>query len=366
MNLPPVENITTSNELTCLPNANLTLTPVIWKFEYQNAAPEVFVVELLIYLTAIAWNLFIVVYMLIKREKLKDPPNMLLFTLGLIDLGATLITAPFYLSTLLRGEWFFGEDDCTRQSVCKSVGFMLSFVLLFQTNIIAAMSFDRFLAIVKPLHYGKYLTWQITILVVAAAFVFSLLPCITPLFGFGVFFFEGRLGACIFRGTGQTFYVIFFFTLLLIPIAIISIFTIITYWKIRSFLKHRFHHHTRRFTAGQALSSKQRRYNASQRNLLWLFTALLATLALCWIPGIVTFIVSIINGTRLTPGPLFLIGLLLCVLCNIAVNPIMAAIFIKDMRKAVIKLFRMSFCCWCCCPESCRNLKAVTTALVEE
>lgn len=363
MELPSVENITTSDQLDCLSgNPNRTLTPNIWRFEYAVAAPEVLTVELLIYLTAFVCNLFIVVFMLVKRDRLKDPPNVFLFALGLTDLAATLLTSPFYLSTVVRGEWFFGEDDCTRQSVCKGVGFILSLILLYQTNIIAAMSFDRFLAIVKPLHYSRYLTWKRALLIVLGAFTFSLIPSITPLFGFGVFFFEGRLGACLFRWTGQTPYVIFFVFLLLIPIVLISVFTVITYWKIRSFLRHRFHHHTRRYSEGTALSSQQRKYNASQRNLLWLFTALLAILALCWSPGIITAVVSVIIGTNLVPGPVFLTALLF-VLTNIAANPITQAIFIKDIRRVVTKVLRILFCFWCCCKKSGYSVEASTDVM---
>ena len=352
MALPSLENISTSNELICDASANRTLTPGIWAFrssgingsEVGPRAAEL-TVELLIYLTAFFWNLFIIVYMLVKREKLKDPPNVFLFSLSVVNFTATLLTAPFYMGTVLRGEWFFGEDDCTRQSVCKAVGFILSWLLLYQTDIIAAMAFDRFLAIAKPLHYREYLTWRRALLIVCAAFVFALIPSVTPLFGFGVFFFEGRLGACLFRWTDQTSYVVFFVILLLIPIVIITVFTVITYWKIRSFLKHRFHHHTRRYTARSDLPREQRNYNAVQRNLLWLFTALLAILAVCWFPGIATAIISVAIGTDRIPGPVFLTALLF-VLTNFAANPITHAIFSKDIRGFLMKVVKF-FCCCC-------------------
>ena len=349
--LPPVENITSSDELSQIcPLANRTLTTKIWTFEYSGDGPRAIVltVELLIYLTAFFWNLFIIVYMLVKREKLKDPPNVFLFSLSAIDLTATLLTAPFYMGTVLKGEWVFGGDDCTRQSVCEAVGFILSWLLLYQTDIIAAMAFDRFLAIAKPLHYRQYLTWRRALLIVLVAFVFALIPSVTPLFGFGVFFFERRLGACLFRWSEQMFYVAFFLVLLLIPIGIITVFTVITYWKIRSFLKHRFHHHTRRYTARSELPRVTRSYNAVQRNVLWLFTALLAILAICWLPGIVTALVSMGVTVGHIPGPVFLTDLLF-VLANIAANPIIHAIFSKDIRSVLKRVVKFFCCFWCCC-----------------
>ena len=351
--LPPAENITSSDELILIcPSPNRTLTAKIWTFEYTEDGPRAIVltVELLIYLTAFIWNLFIIVYMLVKREKLKDPPNVFLFSLSAIDLTATLLTAPFYMGTVLRGEWFFGEDDCTRQSVCEAVGFILSWLLLYQTDIIAAMAFDRFLAIAKPLHYREYLTWRRALLIVCAAFVFALIPSVTPLFGFGVFFFERRLGACLFRWSEQMLYVAFFLVLLLIPIGIITVFTVITYWKIRSFLKHRFHHHTRRYTATSELPRVTRNYNAVQRNVLWLFTALLAILAVCWLPGIVTALVSMGVTVGYIPGPVFLTDLLF-VLANIAANPITHAIFSKDIRHVLKRVVMLLCCFWCCCKK---------------
>lgn len=346
--LEPIPNITFSSDLQC-PYVNDTLTGGLWSFSYSESLPVlivVVIVELLIYLTAFFWNLFIVVFMIVKREKLKEPPNVFLFTIAITDLAATLATAPFYIGTAIRGQWFFGNTDCERQGVCMAVGFLLSLLLLYQVNVLAAMAFDRFLAIAKPLHYDRYMTPFRALLIVVAAFVYSVIPSMTPLFGFGVFFFEGRLGACLFRWTEQAPYVGFFVLMLVIPIVIIVVFTLITYWKIRTFLRRRFRHHTRRYTQRSELPKQERRYNKQQRNLLWLFTTLLVILGVCWFPGIVTAIISAAIGTEKVPGPIFLVDLLL-VLCNLAANALTHAIFREEIRKAVSPLFKL-ICCRLC------------------
>ena len=346
--LDPVPNVTFSSQLQC-PYENATFTPDLWAFSYSESTPVlavVVIIELLIYLTALFWNLFIVIFMIVKREKLKEPPNIFLFTIAITDLAATVATAPFYIGTAIRGEWFFGSTDCERQGVCKAVGFLLSLLLLYQVNVLAAMAFDRFLAIAKPLHYKSYMTRFRALVIVIAAFVYSVIPAMTPLFGFGVFFFEGRLGACLFRWTGQVGYVAFFVALLVIPITIIIVFTLITYWKIRTFLRRRFRHHTRRFTERSELPRQERHYNRQQRNLLWLFTTLLVILGICWFPGIVTATISAIIGTEKIPGPIFLVDLLL-VLCNLAANAVTHAIFREEIRKTFTPLFKLLFC-HCC------------------
>ena len=346
--LESVPNITFSSQLQC-PYENDTLTDGLWAFSYSESLPVlvvVVIVELLIYLTAFFWNLFIVLFMIVKRDQLKEPPNVFLFAIAITDLAATLATAPFYIGTTIRGKWFFGSTDCERQSVCMAVGFLLSLLLLYQVNVLAAMAFDRFLAIAKPLHYNRYMTPFRALLIVVAAFVYSIIPSMTPLFGFGVFFFEGRLGACLFRWTGETRYVVFFVLMLLIPIVIIVVFTLITYWKIRTFLRRRFRHHTRRYTQRSELPRQERRYNKQQRNLLWLFTTLLVILGVCWFPGIVTAVISAAIGTEKIPGPIFLVDLLL-VLCNLAANPLTHAIFREEIRKTVSPLFKFLRCHRC-------------------
>ena len=345
--LSPVTGINVSSELKC-PYENDTFTPDIWDFTITGdsvaALVGVVIVELLIYLTALFWNLFIVIFMMVKREKLKEPPNVFLFAIAITDLVATVVTAPFYVGTVIRGEWFFGNTDCERQGFCMAVGFLLSLPLLYQVNLLAAMAFDRFLAIAKPLHYSRYMTTFRAVVIVTVAFIYSIIPSMTPLFGFGVFFFEGRLGACLFRWTGQPFYVGFFVALLIIPIAIITVFTLITYWKIRSFLSRRFRHHTRRFSQRSELPRHQRHYNKQQRNLLWLFSVLLVILAVCWLPGIATAIIGVIIGVNRAPGPLLFVALML-VLCNLAANPITHAIFCEDIRKTFSSIFNRVFFC---------------------
>ena len=347
--LTPVAGINVSSELKC-PYENDTFTPDIWDFTITGdsvaALVGVVIVELLIYLTALFWNLFIVIFMMVKREKLKEPPNVFLFAIAITDLVATVVTAPFYVGTVIRGEWFFGNTDCERQGFCMAVGFLLSLLLLYQVNLLAAMAFDRFLAIAKPLHYSRYMTTFRAVVIVTVAFIYSIIPSLTPLFGFGIFFFEGRLGACIFRWTGQPYYVGFFVALLIIPIAIIMVFTLITYWKIRTFLHARFHHHTKRYSQKSELPRHQRNYNKQQRNLLWLFSVLLVILGVCWLPGISSAIIGVIIGVNAVPGPILLMDLML-VLCNLAANPITHAIFRKEIRTTFSSIFRV-VCCHCC------------------
>ena len=347
--LSPVTGINVSSELKC-PYENDTFTPDIWDFTITGdsvaALVGVVIVELLIYLTALFWNLFIVIFMMVKREKLKEPPNVFLFAIAITDLVATVVTAPFYVGTVIRGEWFFGNTDCERQGFCMAVGFLLSLPLLYQVNLLAAMAFDRFLAIAKPLHYSRYMTTFRAVVIVIGAFIFSAVPAMTPLFGFGVFFYDGRLGACIFRWTGQPYYVGFFVALLIIPIAIITVFTLITYCKIRSFLSRRYRHHTRRFTQRSELPRQQRHYNRQQRNLLWLFTTLLVILGVCWFPGIASALIGLIIGNENLPGPLLFVALML-VLCNLAANPISHAIFREEIRKTFTPILKV-ICCHHC------------------
>ena len=59
--------------------------------------------------------------------------------------------------TAAVGEWIFGKTAREKQAVCEFVGFMFGLCVGYSTHTLALISFDRFLFIVKPLLYIKYM-----------------------------------------------------------------------------------------------------------------------------------------------------------------------------------------------------------------
>ena len=330
----------TSDQLQC-PYDNATITSALWKTSLSPiVTPFVAAIEIIIYTIALLWNIFIVMFMIIKRKNLKEPHNIFLVSLSLTNLTATVITAPFFVSTVIRGEWFFGTTDCDRQSSCKAVGFFFSLSLLSQLSILSAMSFDRYLALEKPIRYSTFMTWRKAVIITLGVLVISIFPCMTPLFGFGVFFYEPRLGACLFRWTGQAPYVAFFLGLVAVIATITVVFTVLTYWKIRKFLKNRFQFHTKKYAFKKDIPEQEKLYNAQQSHLLLLFTTLLIILTMCWLPVVSTGIASAVVTPGAIPPAIYMIDLMIAI-GNFAINPIVQTAFTKDIRKLLYRVI----CC---------------------
>jgi len=242
---------------------------------------------------------------------------------------------PFYIITVGAESWTFGDNDCVREGFCKAVAFLLSVFLLVSVYFLAAVAFDRFVAIVYNWQYKKLITIKRAWVAVVLCWIASLLVSSPPIYGFGVFFFEHRLGACLFRWSQNREYVLFYAIQLLIPITVITLCTLGTYCRVRKFLKIQ-HQRTIRHLARQATVMFHEKHKRKQKKVLWIFTALLVILSLCWAPGLVTAIIGFFIGYEEIPGLVFIFDLMF-VLTNIMANPIVHAFFRKSIRKSLKK-----------------------------
>ncbi|XP_065889930.1 galanin receptor 2b-like [Dysidea avara] len=301
----------------------------------QYIRPLVLFYEILVFIVAFSWNLFLIIFICRRKKMLKEPPNIFFVNLAIADFLATVVCMPFYIITIGAESWTFGDNDCVREGFCKAIAFFLSVFLLVSVYFLAAVAFDRFVAIVYNWQYKELITIKRAWIVVILCWIASLLVSSPPIYGFGIFFFEHRLGACLFRWSQNREYVLFFVIQLLIPITVITVCTLATYCRVRRFLKTQ-HQRTIRHLARQATVVFQEKHKRKQKKVLWIFTALLVILSLCWAPGILTAIIGFFIGYEKIPGLVFIFDLMF-VLTNIMANPIVHAFFRKSIRKSLKK-----------------------------
>jgi len=301
----------------------------------QYIRPLVLLYEILVFIVAFSWNLFLIIFICRRKKMLKEPPNIFFVNLAVADILATVVCMPFFIITVGAKSWTFGDNDCVRERFCNAVAFFLSVFLLVSVYFLAAVAFDRFVAIVYNWQYKKLITIKRAWIAVILCWIASLLVSSPPIYGFGVFFFEHRLGACLFRWSQNREYVLFFAIQLLIPITVIIVCTLGTYCRVRRFLKTQ-HQRTIRHLARQATVVLHEKHKRKQKKLLWIFTALLVILSLCWAPGLLTAIIGFFIGYEEIPGLVFIFDLMF-VLTNIMVNPIVHAFFRKSIRKSIKK-----------------------------
>lgn len=333
-------------------SSGCTLNESNWHLDTEGftrySRPIVFFYECLVFIVSFSWNLFVIVFIFRRKKMLKEPPNIFFVNLAIADFLATLLCVPFYIITVGAESWTFGNNDCVREGFCKAIGFFLSILLLVSVYFLAVVAFDRFIAIVYNWQYERLISVKRSWIAVTICWTLAIIVSSPPLYGFGVFFFEHRLGACLFRWSNNREYVLFFVIQLLIPITIITVCTLATYCRVRKFLNKQ-HQRTVRHITRQATVRFEIKHKKRQKKVLWIFTCLLVVLTLCWAPGILTAMVGFFVGYENIPGPVFVVAFMF-VLTNIMVNPIIHAFFRESIRNSLKKFLygiveRMMSCC---------------------
>ena len=106
-------------------------------------------------------NLYILIYTLVYgREYSVKNSTLLLLCLSLSNLLMAILYMPFVVIAAATGEWIFGCTNSTRENFCQFHGFLFIFSISTSSHILALISVDRFVSIVKPRAYQKYMTWK--------------------------------------------------------------------------------------------------------------------------------------------------------------------------------------------------------------
>ncbi|XP_073491135.1 olfactory receptor 8G17-like [Aquarana catesbeiana] len=119
-----------------------------------------FLFFLLIYLMTIIWNLLTIV-LIVTNSHLHVPMYFFLGNLASLDLCYTSLTVPRML---------FDLHTKTRKISIKACITQLFFLLFFagcEDWLLAVMSYDRYIAICKPLHYTQIMSWKVCVQLVS-------------------------------------------------------------------------------------------------------------------------------------------------------------------------------------------------------
>ncbi|KAG8446456.1 hypothetical protein GDO86_014060, partial [Hymenochirus boettgeri] len=127
-------------------------------------------VFLVLYILTTCGNLLIIVLFL-KSQHLSFPLYFFLTNLSICDISLSTIVAPTLFSNLLRGRLSISVTDCFLQ--VYAYGSTLS----AECNLLAVMSYDRYLAICNPLHYIRIMTPNLRANLVLFSWLSSFLYC---------------------------------------------------------------------------------------------------------------------------------------------------------------------------------------------
>ncbi|OCT61843.1 hypothetical protein XELAEV_18047873mg [Xenopus laevis] len=125
-----------------------------------------FLVFLLIYLMTLTGNLLILL-LIFTDSHLHTPMYFFLGTLACLDMSYSSVTVPRMLFDLLR------ERRIISLAACITQIFFFFFFALSEISVLAVMSYDRYIAICRPLHYMQIINWNVCVQFVSGLLLFS-------------------------------------------------------------------------------------------------------------------------------------------------------------------------------------------------
>uniref|UniRef100_UPI003D7F7C53 olfactory receptor family 6 subfamily C member 1 n=1 Tax=Equus caballus TaxID=9796 RepID=UPI003D7F7C53 len=128
----------------------------------------IFVFLLISYMLSITGNLTIITLTLLDSH-LQTPMYFFLRNFSLLEISFTTVSIPKFLGTIISGDKAITFNDCIVQ--------LFFFILLGVTEfyLLAAMSYDRYIAICKPLHYMTIMDRRVCTLLVFSSYLVSFL-----------------------------------------------------------------------------------------------------------------------------------------------------------------------------------------------
>nr|XP_015217026.1 PREDICTED: LOW QUALITY PROTEIN: olfactory receptor 2F1-like [Lepisosteus oculatus] len=133
----------------------------------QEQKTALFIIFLILFLATFLGNLLIVVLISLD-QRLHMPMYFFLWNLSLLDILMTTSIIP----KMLAG--FFGHRTISFSGCFGQMYFIISFTAV-EGFLVAAMAYDRYVAVVKPLHYNSLINTKVCITMTTTAWVLGVL-----------------------------------------------------------------------------------------------------------------------------------------------------------------------------------------------
>lgn len=298
----------------------------------------------LFFLVASVWNLFIIITFFVRHHLLKEPANIILLSMAITDLLICLTTMMFSFVTAFGLEFIFGSNDVTRCAVCSLSGFFFMFVTLVSLHLLAALSVDRFIHLIRPLRYSQIMNRWKAIIICLVLYGLCFLLALLPHLGFGQIEFNTRFASCVPRFTpiSNLYYCAVVGIEVLIPIVALAVTNAWMYRLISKLFKKNFRRRStyRRKDVEKGNTEEGQKHQKQQKQLVKVFSALFITNIISYTP---TFLVIFIflalafsGNSDLVPGEVFIFGFL-SFLTSPVFHPIVESFFVRELRYQVVR-----------------------------
>ncbi|KAM6216370.1 olfactory receptor 6C6-like [Rhynchocyon petersi] len=136
--------------------------------------PVIFLFLFLNYNLSLMGNLIIIILTLIDSH-LKTPMYFFLRNFSFLEISFTTVCIPKFLTTILTGDKRISYNSCATQL------FFFFWLGVTEFYLLAAMSYDRYVAICKPLHYPILMNTRVCYQLVLSSWVTGFLIVFPPL-----------------------------------------------------------------------------------------------------------------------------------------------------------------------------------------
>ena len=287
------------------------------------AVAAVLIVEMILALIANGVVLSITLY---QRKSLKQPSTIFFTSLILAHLVLNLLYLPFTIIALAAGEWIFGSTDEEKRRTCAFASYLYWFIIAVISMTLAAISFDRFLFIVKPHLHKRFMRPWVALTLTIAIWILS---AVLISFSFFIFKREYNPHLCVLISRSSNEVYLF----IVVTFIIISIIVVTSIWTLCA---------TCSCTTNRSLTSGESVY--SSRRHLGVFSCMLIVYGVCYIPGIIEYLLGIFYELPLLGDS---VGIVFFLFITVA-NPVVQSYFRPDIKTFCFSHCPLLSACLCC------------------
>ncbi|KAM6951501.1 melanopsin-A-like [Aplochiton taeniatus] len=140
-------------------------------------------------ITGMLGNL-LVMYAFCRSRSLRTPANMFIINLAVTDFLMCVTQTPIFFTTSMHKRWIFGEKGCELYAFCGALFGICSMITLM------VIAVDRYVVITRPLASMGAMSRKRALVILAAAWAYSMGWSLPPFFGWSAYVPEGLLTSC--------------------------------------------------------------------------------------------------------------------------------------------------------------------------
>ena len=292
------------------------------------AVAAVLTVEMILALIANGVVLSITLY---QRKSWKQPSTIFFTSLILAHLVLNLLYLPFDIIALAAGEWIFGSTDEEKRGTCSFVSYLYWHIADVISMTLAAISFDRFLFIVKPHLHKRFMRPWVALTITIAIWILSAVLGTLPFFDIGHYSYVNESGYCTLIGVDLAAFVI----ILVIILLVVGIIIVTSLWTFCF---------TRRFFNAQSVIAGESVYASKKKRLFGIFGSILLIYGTYYFIAALVFFLRIFIFLPYEFNVTSYIGF-----CFVTIaSPIIQSYFRPEIKSVLVSRCPLLFTCVCC------------------